>query len=203
MRRCRYDPRQGPQPNGYLTAQDYLADTKDLIAAVRGVGAKAGVVVAPCPFFYPEGSPCWGGVDGRYHQWQRNISAACQGSTAAQSSKDCPFDAVIAHNYVVDVSVIKPFEQEEFLGVYLSVPQVTTDYGAATMAREFGDGVSLWITEFNVMYVVQATEHNTYVTPFMHTLTMCVCLWCVESVNNIFFSCLTCVHHHSWSSSSS
>jgi hypothetical protein len=26
-----YDPRQGPQPGGYLTAQDYLADTKELV----------------------------------------------------------------------------------------------------------------------------------------------------------------------------
>jgi hypothetical protein len=57
-----YDPRQGPRPNGYLTAQDYLKDTAGLVDAVHEVGANAGVTVGPCPFFYPEGSPCWGGV---------------------------------------------------------------------------------------------------------------------------------------------
>ena len=83
-----YDPRQGPPPNGYATAQDYLSQTSALVKAVRGQGgARAGVTVAPCPIFYPEGSACWGGVDGRYHQWHRNISAACDGDS-------CPFDAV-------------------------------------------------------------------------------------------------------------
>eukprot|EP01050_Picozoa_sp_SAG11_P029661 SAG11_NODE_8442_length_1015_cov_1.399563_1_plen_121_part_00 len=40
-----YDPAQGPQPGGYLTAQQYLADTAGLVKAVHDVGATAGVTV--------------------------------------------------------------------------------------------------------------------------------------------------------------
>eukprot|EP01043_Picozoa_sp_COSAG02_P057252 COSAG02_NODE_6917_length_3288_cov_87.007972_2_plen_764_part_01 len=143
-----YDPRQGPRPNGYKTAQDYLSDAAGLIDAVHNVGANAGVTVGPCPFFYPEGSPCWGGPSGRYHKWNQNISDACQ----ATSGGACPFEAVVAHNYVTDVSVLKDYPPEEMLSVYLAVPQVTIDAGAATMARDFADGIRLWITEFNTMY---------------------------------------------------
>lgn len=146
-----YDPTQGPQPGGYSTAQEYLADTAALVKAVRDVGATAGVNVGPCPFFYPEGSPCWGGPDGRYHQWNRNISNACQ----ATSGGACPFDAVIAHNYVTDVTVIQPYAkqgEDVMLSVFLTVPQVTIDFGAATMERDFADGIRLWITEYNTMF---------------------------------------------------
>ena len=59
---------------------------------------------------------------------------------------------MIAHNYVTDVSVLKGYASDEMLSVYLAVPQVTTDYGAATMSRDFADGIRLWITEFNTMY---------------------------------------------------
>ena len=154
-----YDPRQGPPPNGYATAQDYLSQTSALVKAVRAAGARAGVTVAPCPIFYPEGSACWGGVDGRYHQWHRNISAACDGDS-------CPFDAVrpqpcpncshvtlsrcafplgfvrgisdvfcavhhqvIAHNYVTEPNILKPFRTpSELLSAFLTLPQATMDF---------------------------------------------------------------------------
>ena len=143
-----YDPRQGPPPNGYATAQDYLADTKALISAVRAVGGRAGVTIGPCPFFYPAGSNCWGGENGRYHQWHRNLSTACQGSSGGA----CPFDAIIAHNYVTDVNLLHQFTPPQYLSVFLVVPQVTMDFGAASMQRDFADGLRLWVTEFNTMF---------------------------------------------------
>jgi hypothetical protein len=143
-----YDPRQGPQPGGYATAQDYLADTKELIGAVRSVGGRAGVTIGPCPFFYPVGSNCWGGENGRYHQWHRNLSSACQGSSGGA----CPFDAIIAHNYVTDVKLIAAFAPPQMLSVFLAVPQVTMDFGAASMKRDFADGLRLWVSEFNTMF---------------------------------------------------
>ena len=143
-----YDPRQGPQPGGYATAQEYLADTHELVEAVRDVGASAGVSIGPCPFLYPEGSDCWGGAAGRYHQWHRNLSSACQQTSGGA----CPFDAVVVHNYVVKAAVLAPYTPAEHLSVFLAVPQVTVDHGAASMARDFADEVKLWITEFNVFY---------------------------------------------------
>lgn len=159
-----YDPRAGPPPTGYLTAQDYLADTADLLKAVHAVGANAGVPVAPCPFFYPDGSPCWGGVTGRYHKWNRNISDACHATSG--EGRACPFEAVIAHNYAVDVNALKPYAPDQMMSVYLTIPQVTTDYGAATMARDFPGGTKLWLSEFNAFYAdvwggkADATAHD-------------------------------------------
>lgn len=143
-----YDPRQGPPPNGYTTAQHYLADTEALIEQVRAVGATAGVTIGPCPFFYPNGSDCWGGENGRYHQWHRNLSKACRRT----SDGGCPFDALIAHNYVTTVELIGAFQPKQMLSVFLAVPQVTMDFGAASMRRDFGEGIRLWVTEFNTMY---------------------------------------------------
>jgi hypothetical protein len=115
---------------------------------VRAVGGRAGVTIGPCPFFYPEGSPCWGGANGRYHLWQRNMSNACQGSSGGA----CPFDAVIVHNYVCDVKLLAKFEQSQHLAVFLAVPQVTMDFGAQSMKRDFADGLRLWVTEYNTMF---------------------------------------------------
>ena len=160
--------------NGHLFCNlRYLADTAPLINAVHDAGATAGVTIGPCPFFYPEGSPCWGGANGRYHQWHRNLSAACQG----QSGGSCPFDSVIAHNYITDAKTLTVFTPEQvcnfvvisgfgsnsilltrcvialqMLSAFLTIPQVTMDFGAASMARDFADGLTLWVTEFNTMY---------------------------------------------------
>ena len=38
------------------------------------------------------------------------------------------------------------------LSAFLTIPQVTMDFGAASMARDFADGLTLWVTEFNTMY---------------------------------------------------
>ena len=120
-----YDPRQGPPPSGYRTAQEYLASVAALAAAVRKSGGRAGVVVGPCPFFYGDDrAACWGGPAGRYHQWQHNLSQAyldgCHAATrshgaghshgvtsaSAHAPSGCPFDAVVAHNYATDLAAI-------------------------------------------------------------------------------------------------
>lgn len=118
-----YDPAEGPRDGGYKTAQDYLEDTRELIKAVRAAGGKAGVTVAPCPFFFatpdngmPKGSECWGGPNGRYHQWQRNLSAAC---TSAPGGA-CPFDAVIAHAYQISIMSFAAYKPNEYLPVRAS-----------------------------------------------------------------------------------
>lgn len=156
-----YDPRQGPPPNGYATAQQYLAAVAPVAAAVRAVGGVPGVVVGPCPLFYGgDDAPCWGGADGRYHQWQRNVSALYRAGCA--SAGGCPFDAVIAHNYVADLGTIAlftlapatptaPATPGGLLSAFLAMPEVTTAIGAATVRRDF-PGCKLWISEFNVMY---------------------------------------------------
>ena len=142
-----YDPRQGPPPNGYSTAQDYLRDTAGLVAAVRNVGGRAGVVVGPCPMFWTVEGKCWGYPNGRYHQWAKNISSACNATA-------CPFDAIIAHNYVVDVSIISEYRSsaENMLSVFLAVPQVTMDNAAAAMQRDYPPNIKLWVTEYNTFY---------------------------------------------------
>ncbi len=144
-----YDPRQGPPPNGYATAQDYLADTRALVAAVRAAGARAGVTLGPCPFFYAgdsASSPCWGGPGGRYHRWQQNVTAACGGVGG------CPFDAVVVHNYVTGVSALAGFAASELLSAFLAIPGATVANGAHTLAAEFPPGMKLWMSEYNTMY---------------------------------------------------
>eukprot|EP00937_MAST-01D_sp_MAST-1D-sp2_P003561 g3561.t1 len=139
-----YDPRQGPQPGGWRDAAQYLAAVEPVAAAVRAVGGIAGVPVAPCPFFYPDDrAACWGGPDGRYHQWQRNFSTAY--------ANDRPFDAVVAHNYVLDLGTLAKFAPEDFMSVFLAVPAATMANGAASMRRYFPDA-TLWVSEYNAMY---------------------------------------------------
>jgi hypothetical protein len=56
---------------------------------------------------------------------------------------------------VTDVTVIQPYAkqgEDVMLSVFLTVPQVTIDFGAATMERDFADGIRLWITEYNTMF---------------------------------------------------
>jgi hypothetical protein len=156
-----YDPRQGPKPGGFLQAQDYLAATAETIAAVHKSGARAGVTLAPCPFFYFGGvnSSCWGGPGGRYHHWNQNISNSCRSSqtahtahTAQGAMTGCNFDAVIVHNYVSGVAVLRPFPPAHFLSVFLTLPQATMKNAVDSLRRDFPPGVTLWLTEYNTMY---------------------------------------------------
>ena len=79
---------------------------------------------------------------------------------------------MIAHNYVTDVSVLKGYASDEMLSVYLAVPQVTTDYGAATMSRDFADGIRLWITEFNTMYLLRPLYME-----YLYVEFVCKCIY--------------------------
>jgi hypothetical protein len=139
-----YDPRQGPPPTGFTTAQEYLETTSAVVTAIQKRGARAAVAISPCPFFYPANSSCWGGLDGRYHQWNKNVSLACHGGS-------CPFDAVVAHNYITDVSTFRPFASTDWLSVLLAIPEATA-INAAVNAPLLYPGAAVWITEFNVMF---------------------------------------------------
>lgn len=149
-----YDPRQGPPCAngtigcGFATAQDYMAATSELIRAAHALpGGRVGVTAAPCPFFYPEGSACWGGVEGRYHKWNANLSKLC--SEAADGESRC--DAVVAHDYPQPFS-LAAIADEHLLSAYLAIPGVTIDFGVASLRREYPAGTKLWVTEFNTMY---------------------------------------------------
>lgn len=118
-----------------------------MVATIRASGGTAGVVVAPCPFFYPDASTCWGGATGRYHQWYTNVSRTCSGNT----TRPCPFDAIVAHNYVTDVDIFRSFPSTQWLSVLLAVPQVTIANGVHRLLRDF-PGTKLLMTEYNVFY---------------------------------------------------
>jgi hypothetical protein len=145
-----YDPRQGPPPSGFSTADEYLDATSGLVRAVHALpGARVGFTAGPCPFFYPEGSDCWGGVHGRYHQWNANLSRACT-KRAADAGLRC--DAVVVHDYVTEPKLLSPLDDAHLLSAFLMVPQVSIDNGVATLDRSYPPGTRIWLSEYNTMY---------------------------------------------------
>ena len=144
-----YNPRQGPQPGGFATAQDYLSATAALREAAHAVpGARVGVCASPCPLFFPEGSACWGGSEGRYHKWNANLSRGCREDSGG--ARRC--DAVVGHNYIFPHDTLAPLADGQLLGGYLAAPQVTMDFGVASLARDYPAGTKLWISEYNTQY---------------------------------------------------
>lgn len=137
-----YDPRQGPQPGGYATAGDYLRSVSAVQQAIRNQGGKAGIVLSPYPFFYYPGAPGWGP---RYKQWNEEIAQSCP------TEGSCPFDAVVVHNYRLELALIKTFAPGAWMEMLLTLPEASLLNADASLER-FPPEVKLWLTEVNGMF---------------------------------------------------
>lgn len=133
-----YDPRQGPLPSGYTTAQDYLKATQEVVTTIQRLSSDdQSMPILLRPEFKLVGA------NGRYHMWNRNISHACTNGL-------CPFDAVIAHNYIADASICRLFSPQQF-SVLMTLPEATA-INAATNAARMYPGAKVWVTDYNVMF---------------------------------------------------
>eukprot|EP00039_Didymoeca_costata_P033086 m.40651 g.40651 ORF g.40651 m.40651 type:complete len:560 (+) comp9691_c0_seq1:267-1946(+) len=148
-----YDPRQGPPLKGFATVAEYYQLTKPVFQAIRNAGAKSAVPLSPCPLFYPANSSCWGGINGRYHQWNHNVSLLCSISSE-DKAVSCPFDALVGHNYVADVKSFAPYPNEShWLPLFLTMPFLSISNSVNNIQRIYPDGnVKMWMSEYNAFY---------------------------------------------------
>jgi len=145
-----YDPRQGPQPGGYSSADDYLHDVKPVVEAIHAARGRAGIVLATSPFFYAPDAPGWGP---RYAAWNRDIVSKC-------SQDGCPFDAIVVHNYRLELSVLQQYRPDEWMQVLLALPEACMRNADRSMLGLPTD-VKLWLTENNGMFAGMVQERGT------------------------------------------
>lgn len=142
-----YDPRQGPQPGGFDDAHTYLEVAAPAMRAARGAGAhvRTAAAIAPCPFYGCDWGP-------RYSAWNANISGACAGGR-------CPFDAVVAHNYIATLQFVESYDTDiARLAALLMLPEVSLLHADESLRRGFPPGVRLWMTEYNLMCFAPAWD---------------------------------------------